>query len=1064
MIPTQETGVKHLDSSDRKNRGGDELAGLLERTQKSEANLKHLLEILATLGPDYAPNIDRLTSLCGEVLDAASVIYLRGKSDTDFSITEWHTDEDSRLNRSTYAAICFEIIKDMHGDSVFVSNLAETKQVPAEAVSHQACPGACLARRVQAEGYRFALLCAFFESGRQDDESARTLINGVAGVIQAEERRNVAVEILRRNDERFRAIFDNEVFCIFLKDRDLRYTHVNPAMEKLFGFRSAELLGKTDAELFGEETAMHCRDADLRVLRGEVVEDEDTRIVQGARKTFHVVKSPLKNPGGEVVGICGIARNLFEIGEAESALRRSRELLDKILSSSPLGISYVEDGKLKWSNQAMAEMFGYSNELEFLGKELTEFYASAEEYKRILTAFFDRLKEGRPAETEAQFKRKDGSTFSGYLRISAPDPSDPRNGTIATISDISARKHAENQLRESEERYRLLTQNSLTGIYIHQDGRFVYVNDRLAQILGYRTEELIGNPFWELVHPEDREVVTQRGMARSLGKQALAHYEFRALTKQGETRWLEIQAASVMSKGRFANMGNIIDVTERKRADQAVRESEEHYRGLVEESFDGVFIQKGTRIAFANKRLHEMLGYEDGWLEGKDHWIIYGPGQRDNACKRADILLNNESASSRYESELRRRDGSLFNVEISARSVRFGEEPGIQIWIRDVTDQKRAEQELVRIEKLESTGILAGGIAHDFNNILTAILGNISLARFHTEPGTKAFERLESAEKAALRARSLTHQLLTFAKGGEPIKKALVITDIVRDSCEFALRGSNVRYEIFAPDDLWTVEVDPGQISQVINNLVINADQAMKDGGLIRVELENVAMCAAERPPNVLEKYIRITIADSGVGIAPDLLPKIFDPYFTTKEKGSGLGLATAFSVVKNHRGDIRVDSTPDCGTTFYLYLPVALKQRMEEAPKDEVVHGKGRILLMDDEESIRQVAGDLLTLLGYSVGLARDGAEAVAMYSRARASAEPFDAVIMDLTVPGGMGGREAVKRLLALDPDAKVLVSSGYSNDPVMAEYGKYGFRGVVAKPYSAAELSRALRKLST
>jgi two-component system cell cycle sensor histidine kinase/response regulator CckA len=1063
MVPIQETGVKPFDSSERKSGEGDELAAVLKRTKKSESNLKYLLEALATLGPDYAPNIDRLVSLCGEVLDAASVVYFRGKSDTDFAITEWHADENATVDRHAYAEISFEIIKGMHGDFVFVPDLAETNQAAAEAVNRHGRLGACLARRVQAEGYPSGLLCAFFEPDRQDDESARALINSVAGAIEAEERRNVAVEILRRNDERFQALFHNEVFCIFLKDCDLRYTHINPAMERLFGFRSPELVGKTDAELFGEEGAAHCREADLRVLRGEVVEDENTRIVQGARKTFHVVKSPLKTPEGEVVGICGIARNLFGIGDAESALRRSRELLDKILSSSPLGISYVEDGRLKWSNQAMAEMFGYSDEREFLGKELTEFYESPEEYKRILATFFQRLKEGRRAETEAQFKRRDGSTFSGYLRISAPDPSDPRNGTIATISDISARKYAENQLRESEERYRLLTQNSLTGIYIHQDGRFLYVNDRLAEILGYETDELIGKPFWELVHPEDRDLVTQRGMARSLGKQAVAHYEFRALTKQGETRWLEIQATSVTSKGRSANMGNIIDVTERRRADQALRESEERYRGLVEESFDGVFIQKGNSIAFANKRLHEMLGYEDGGLEGKGHWIIYGPGQRENACKRAEMLLSNESASSRYEAKLRRRDGSLFNGEISARSVRFGEEPSIQVWIRDVTDQKRAEQELVRIEKLESTGILAGGIAHDFNNILTAILGNISLARFHTEAGTKAFERLESAEKAAMRARSLTHQLLTFAKGGEPIKKALVITDIVRDSCEFALRGSNVRYEISAPEDLWTVEVDPGQISQVINNLVINADQAMRDGGLIRVELENVAMCAADRPADVLEKYIRITIADSGVGIAPAVLPKIFDPYFTTKEKGSGLGLATAFSVVKSHRGDIRVDSTPGRGTTFYIHLPAALRQSTEESPQEELVRGKGRILLMDDEKSIRQVAGDLLTLLGYSVDFARDGAEAVAMYSRARASAEPFDAVIMDLTVPGGMGGMEAVKRLLALDPDAKVLVSSGYSNDPVMAAYGKYGFRGVVAKPYSAAELSRALEKLS-
>jgi PAS domain S-box-containing protein len=1059
MTPRRETSIKHLDSSDRPHGGGDEP----ERPEKSESSLKRLVETLTSLGPDYSSNIDSLTALCGELFDASSVVYVRWKSDGGCSFTFRRGDEDSALDKDTYAGICFEIVEGMSDDLEFFPNLAETNRIAAEAASRGIRPAACFARRVSAEGYRFGLLCVFFEPGRQEDDLGRMLIDAVARALEAEERRNRAAETVRGNDRRFQAIFHNEVFGIFFKDRELKYTNVNPAMEKLLGSPQVGFLGKTDAELFGEEAAVCCRDADVRALHGETVEDEDTRTVHGVRKTFHVMKSPLKNPSGEVVGICGIARHLFEIGDSETALRRSRELLDKILSLSPLGISYVEDGRLKWTNQVMTEMFGGDDEQECIDRQLSEFYASSQEYKRVLGKIFENLKEGKPAETEAQFRRKDGSIFNGRLRVSAPDPSDPRKGTIATISDISARKQAEDRLRESEERYRLVTQNSLTGIYIHLDGLFVYVNDRLAEILGYEIDELIGKPFWEVVHPDDREVVTERGMARTRGEKATSRYEFRGVTKSGETRWFEVRATGVRYRGRFANMGNIIDVTERRRADQALRESEERYRQLVEESFDGVFIQKGSGIVFANRRMHEMLGYEDGLLEGREYRIVYNPQRRDEIRERVEMLLKGESVPSRFETELLRSDGSLFSAEVSARSVRFGAEPGIQIWIRDVTDQKRAEQELLRIEKLESTGILAGGIAHDFNNILTAILGNISLARFHTEAGTKVFERLASAEKAALRARSLTHQLLTFAKGGEPIKKAVVITDIVRDSCEFALRGSNVRYEISAPDDLWTVEVDPGQINQVINNLVINADHAMPDGGLIKVELENTTTCPADRNRDRPARHVRISIADSGVGIVQEFLPKIFDAYFTTKEQGSGLGLATAFSIVKNHRGDIRVESEPGRGTIFHIYLPAVQGPGSEEAPKEELVRGKGRILLMDDEESIRQVAGDLLMLLGYSVEVARDGSEAIEVFSRARESADPFDAVIMDLTVPGGMGGREAVKRILKMDPHAKVIVSSGYSNDPVMAEHEKFGFRGVVVKPFSAEELSKALHGLN-
>jgi CheY-like chemotaxis protein len=382
------------------------------------------------------------------------------------------------------------------------------------------------------------------------------------------------------------------------------------------------------------------------------------------------------------------------------------------------------------------------------------------------------------------------------------------------------------------------------------------------------------------------------------------------------------------------------------------------------------------------------------------------------------------------------------------------------------------EQELQKIQKLESIGILAGGIAHDFNNILTAILGNISLAKMEANPKDEIYERLVEAEKASLQAKNLTQQLLTFSKGGAPIKKTESITEVIKDSAEFALRGSNVKCEFFIPNDIWPVEVDKGQISQVISNLIINADQAMPEGGIIKVRVENVAPVGAVRPcqpvaelPIKDGKYVKIEIEDDGIGIPKEHLPKIFDPYFTTKQKGSGLGLATSYSIIKRHDGYIAVESELGVGTTFYIYLPASSKQILTKKDAEErLILSKGRILVMDDEEVVRDVAGIMLKRIGYDVEFADDGAEALELYKKAEESGQPFDAVIVDLTIQGGMGGEQMIKKLLEIDPNVKAIVSSGYSTDAIMSNFKQYGFSGVVTKPYRIAELSETLYKVLT
>lgn len=387
-------------------------------------------------------------------------------------------------------------------------------------------------------------------------------------------------------------------------------------------------------------------------------------------------------------------------------------------------------------------------------------------------------------------------------------------------------------------------------------------------------------------------------------------------------------------------------------------------------------------------------------------------------------------------------------------------------WLRrDISEKKRAEQEILRAQKLESLGILAGGIAHDFNNLLTGILGNISLAITALEPTHKARGRLEAAAKASSRAQELTRQLLTFSQGGAPIKKTASIGELLRDSVVFALRGSNVKCEFNLPADLWHIEMDEGQIHQVINNLVINAVQAMPDGGVISVSAENLVVVADSGLPLKPGRFARISIKDTGVGIPQEYLQKIFDPYFTTKEKGTGLGLATSYSVIRKHDGLITVESQIGDGSTFHFLLPASSDILVSEgAAEEKAVSGRGRILVMDDDEVIRDMAGELLTLLGYEAAFANDGYEAIEAYNEARTSGNPFDAVIMDLTVPGGMGGKATMEKLREIDPHIKAIVSSGYSNDPIMADYRKSGFVGVLPKPYSAQDLSKLLRGILT
>lgn len=617
---------------------------------------------------------------------------------------------------------------------------------------------------------------------------------------------------------------------------------------------------------------------------------------------------------------------------------------------------------------------------------------------------------------------------------------------------------------------RTFMDNTLDFIYFKDTaGRFVRVNRAMARLVGLSIpDELIGKTDHDFF-PREHCVSAAADEAHIIatGEPLISKRESET-RKDGSVLWRTTTKVPIMDElGNVSGIAGISrDVTEQVQMETDREEQRRMLKTLLD-TLPDIIVFKDTASVFrvCNQKACDLYGLAESELIGKTDFDLYPPDLAQ-AFREEEVHVMTEGTALMTERQLHTARASIWEEAIKVPMYdERGRVVGILSAARDISDRKRMEYELLRAQKLESVGILAGGIAHDFNNLLTAILGNLSLVREEAlEQGHEQLAgTLMSAERATLRAKDLTHQLLTFARGGVPVKKVFSLAEPLREWTQFALHGSNVRYQVSVGPDLWPVNADEGQISQAINNLVINAQQAMPNGGTVYVSIVNFAV---PHDTSVLKagKYVEISVRDQGIGIPEEHLLKVFDPYFTTKQKGSGLGLTTTYSIVKNHGGHIGVESVMGEGTTFYVYLPASEeKPGVAGPPAQQTAHCEcARILLMDDEEDIRVLGKRMLVRSGYVVELAVDGSEAIRLFCDARERREPFDLVILDLTIPGGMGGEETIRALRTIDPNVKAIVSSGYSTEAHMADYARYGFNAVIPKPYQLDEIRNTVFRI--
>jgi PAS domain S-box-containing protein len=879
-------------------------------------------------------------------------------------------------------------------------------------------------------------------------------------------------EELNKSQTFLNRMIDQSPYAIWISDEKGNLIRINRACCKLLNIKKEEVVGKYNVledNIVKEQGFLPLVKSVYK--KGKTVRFElkyDTSQIKKLslkKKTLVILDVtifPITDTNGKVTNAVIQHIDITQRKQAEQAIKESEDRYRTIIENSEDAILLTAlDGKIIQTNPAACRIFGRTKaEIIQVGREGV---IDATDL-RLPVALEERKRTGR-FRGELTLLRRNGQSFPGEIASTVFRDKDGQVRTSMIIRDITERKRAEEAIQALSLRQEAIIA-AIPDIIMEVDNnkKFTWGNRRGLEFFG---EDVIGREAsfyfegkqdtYNIVKPlfngDESTYYVESWQRRKDGKKRLLAWWCRVLKDEdGNVR-------GALSSAR--------DITERQQAEEKLQESEERLKAIVFNAPIGIAVSgEDRRFLSANNAFCTILGYTENELQKMTFRDITYVDDLNESAKIMDDLDANRISSFSLEKRYIKKDGSVIHGRVTVNALRDENgKPHLYIAeLEDITEHLRLEEEQQKLDKIESTSLLAGGIAHDFNNILTAILGSISLAKIKAKDSSKLFEILTEAEKASLRAKDLTQQLLTFAKGGAPVKKLTSVEELIRESVRFTLRGSNIKCQFSLSDKLWDAEVDEGQINQVINNIVINAQQAMPLGGTIQVRAENSSIKEGSRILLKAGDYIKICIQDHGIGIPKELLQKIFDPYFTTKQKGSGLGLATSYSIIKNHGGLINVESRVGAGTTFYIYLPASREKVLKkQISGEEPAVIKGKILVMDDEDVVREVAGRLLLHLGVDdVMFATDGDEATKLYKEAMDAGKPFTAVIMDLTIPGGKGGKETIQKLREIDHEVKAIVSSGYANDPIMSEFVRYGFSGVITKPYTIEQLRKSLQEV--